>query len=93
VLDYRNIDLLKQFISPHNGAILPTKYVLQPVNYNQSKPYFKNLTLFHRKTGLCQKKQKELLVAITKAKDYGLISFDVPLRDYDYSDYKNVKSN
>jgi len=42
---------------------------------------------------LCQKKQKELLVAITKAKDYGLISFDVPLRDYDYSDYNNVKSN
>lgn len=30
------------------------------------------------------------MVAITKAKDYGLISFDVPLRDYDYADY-NVK--
>ena len=25
VLDYRNVELLKQFISPFNGAILPTK--------------------------------------------------------------------
>ncbi|XP_046445522.1 28S ribosomal protein S18b, mitochondrial-like [Daphnia pulex] len=64
ILDYRNVELLKQFISPFNGAILPTE-----------------------KTGLCQTKQRELLVAILKAKDYGLITFDVPIREYDYSDY------
>ena len=40
-----------------------------------------------RKTGLCQKKQRDLLVAISKARDYGLVSFDVPIREYDYSDY------
>jgi len=27
VLDHRNIDLLKQFVSPFNGGILPTKLV------------------------------------------------------------------
>ncbi|XP_057370881.1 small ribosomal subunit protein mS40-like [Daphnia carinata] len=66
ILDYRNVELLKQFISPFNGAILPTL-----------------------KTGLCQTKQRELLVAITKAKNYGLIAFDVPIREYDYSDYRS----
>ncbi|XP_013774554.1 uncharacterized protein LOC106459478 [Limulus polyphemus] len=39
------------------------------------------------KTGLCQKKQKELIVAVEKAKDWGLITFDVPFREYDYSEY------
>lgn len=68
VLDYRNTKLLKQFISPYNGAILSTM-----------------------ETGLCQTKHNELLVAIAKAKDYGLISFDVPIRDYDYSDYHVAK--
>lgn len=43
--------------------------------------------LHYRKTGLCQNKQRELLVAILKAKDYGLIKFDVPIREYEYSDY------
>jgi len=43
--------------------------------------------LFYRKTGLCQKRHLELLVAIEKAKDYGFITFDVPFREYDYSLY------
>jgi small subunit ribosomal protein S18b len=42
---------------------------------------------FYRKTGLCQKRHMELLVAIEKAKDYGFITFDVPFREYDYSLY------
>ncbi|XP_071450510.1 small ribosomal subunit protein mS40 [Hetaerina americana] len=66
VLDHKNVDLLKQFISPHNGEIL---------GYN--------------KTGLCRRKQLSLLVAIERAKDRGLITFDVPPREYDYSEYIN----
>ncbi|EFX62848.1 hypothetical protein DAPPUDRAFT_67655, partial [Daphnia pulex] len=65
ILDCRNVVLLRQFISPFNGAILPTE-----------------------KTGLCQHKHRELVVAIMKAKDYGLIKFDVPSREYEYSDYQ-----
>lgn len=39
------------------------------------------------KTGLCQKKHKELLVAIERAWDQGLLTYDVPFRVYDYSVY------
>ncbi|XP_017766216.1 PREDICTED: 28S ribosomal protein S18b, mitochondrial [Eufriesea mexicana] len=66
ILDYRNIDLLKQFISEHNGEILSYNY-----------------------TNLCQKAHKNLLVAITKAKEYGLITYSVPFRYYDYSEWKS----
>ncbi|KOX77966.1 28S ribosomal protein S18b, mitochondrial [Melipona quadrifasciata] len=66
ILDYRNIDLIKQFISEHDGRIL---------NYNY--------------TGLCQKAYKDLRVAVTKAKEYGLLTYDVPFRYYDYSEWKN----
>uniref|UniRef100_A0A1Q3FGM1 Small ribosomal subunit protein mS40 n=1 Tax=Culex tarsalis TaxID=7177 RepID=A0A1Q3FGM1_CULTA len=38
-------------------------------------------------TGLCQRKHQELQVAIARAMDYGLITFDVPFRDYDYAEY------
>ncbi|XP_053978272.1 28S ribosomal protein S18b, mitochondrial [Hylaeus volcanicus] len=66
VLDYRNVDLLKQFISEHSGEIL---------SYTQ--------------TGLCQRAHNNLLIAILKAKEYGLLTFDVPLRYYDYSEWKS----
>lgn len=66
VLKAENVELLKQFISPHTGATLSTSV-----------------------TGICQKRHKELLVAIEIAKDKGLITFDVPFREYDYSLYKN----
>ncbi|XP_063529154.1 small ribosomal subunit protein mS40 [Cydia strobilella] len=39
------------------------------------------------KTGLCRKKQKELLVAIERAWDQGNLTYDVPFREYDYSLY------
>lgn len=44
----------------------------------------------YQKTGLCQKKHLQLLVAIDRAKDHGLITFDVPFRDYSeyYESYK-----
>ncbi|XP_033201070.1 mitochondrial ribosomal protein S18B [Bombus vancouverensis nearcticus] len=66
ILDYRNIDLLKQFISEHSGEILSYNY-----------------------TGICQKAYKDLCVAVMKAKEYGLLSYDVPFRYYDYSEWKN----
>ncbi|XP_063233984.1 small ribosomal subunit protein mS40 [Bacillus rossius redtenbacheri] len=64
VIDHTNVDLLKQFISPHTGEILS-----------------------FTKTGLCQKRHEQLLIAIEKAKDYGFITFDVPFREYDYRQY------
>ncbi|XP_015431424.1 PREDICTED: 28S ribosomal protein S18b, mitochondrial [Dufourea novaeangliae] len=66
VLDYVNIELLKQFISEHNGKILS-----------------------YKTTGLCQKSHNNLLVAVHKAKEYGLLTFDVPFRQYDYSEWKS----
>ncbi|XP_017479344.1 PREDICTED: 28S ribosomal protein S18b, mitochondrial [Rhagoletis zephyria] len=63
-LDHRNIELLRQFISPHTGKILS-----------------------YSKTGLCQRKHFELLVAVERAYDYGLISFDVPFRKFDLDEY------
>ncbi|KAK7872409.1 hypothetical protein R5R35_007016 [Gryllus longicercus] len=68
VLGHTNIELLKQFISPHTGEVLS-----------------------YSKTGLCQKRHLELLVAVNKAKDYGLITFDVPFRVYDYSEWNTGK--
>lgn len=64
VLDHRNTDLIKQFVSSQSGKVLS-----------------------YQITGLCQKRHLELLVAVERAMDYGLITFDVPFRDYDYSEY------
>ncbi|XP_077505664.1 uncharacterized protein LOC144115245 isoform X1 [Amblyomma americanum] len=44
-------------------------------------------TLKPNKTGLCRRKQFELDLAILKAKDLGLIKYQVPFRRYDYNDY------
>lgn len=66
ILDYRNIDLIKQFISEHNGRILHSNF-----------------------TGLCQKAQKNLCVAVLKAKEIGLLTYDVPFRYYDYKEWAN----
>lgn len=51
----------------------------------------------YTKTGLCQKKHFLLCVCIERARDRGMLTFDVPLRKYDYSEYykplKSVKDN
>ncbi|KAH8328948.1 hypothetical protein KR074_000545 [Drosophila pseudoananassae] len=64
VLDYRNTELLEQFISPHNGDVLS-----------------------YSKTGLCQKSHLRLMVAVQQARDSGFLTYDVPFREYDYSEY------
>nr|CAD7438857.1 unnamed protein product [Timema bartmani] len=70
VLDHRNVELLRQFISPFTGEILS-----------------------YTKTGVCQKRHQELLVAIQKARDFGFVTFDVPFRVYDYSEYYKPQSD
>lgn len=64
VLDYRNTELLEQFISPHSGDVLS-----------------------YSKTGLCQKSHLRLRVAVQQARDSGFLTYDVPFREYDYSEY------
>uniref|UniRef100_A0A182T011 Small ribosomal subunit protein mS40 n=1 Tax=Anopheles maculatus TaxID=74869 RepID=A0A182T011_9DIPT len=49
--------------------------------------------LSYRVTGLCQKKHTQLLVAVERAMDRGMITFDVPFREYDYSEYYPTKEN
>ncbi|XP_044751471.1 28S ribosomal protein S18b, mitochondrial [Coccinella septempunctata] len=45
------------------------------------------------KTGLCQVKHTQLLVALKRAYNFGLLTFDVPFRAYDYTDYYKVADN
>ncbi|XP_025197992.1 28S ribosomal protein S18b, mitochondrial [Melanaphis sacchari] len=66
ILDYRNVDLLKQFISPYSGKLLSYKL-----------------------TGICQKQHENLIVAVKKAKDWGFIKFDLPIKHYNYDEFKN----
>lgn len=54
--------------------------------------YLNNFVLFYRKTGLCRRQHNNLLIAIYRAKDYGTISFDVPFRTYDYSEWYNPEA-
>ncbi|XP_018337070.1 PREDICTED: 28S ribosomal protein S18b, mitochondrial isoform X2 [Trachymyrmex septentrionalis] len=44
--------------------------------------------LSYSKTNICQRRHKQLLIALAKAKDYGTITFDLPIRQYDYSEWK-----
>ncbi|KAK7071359.1 ribosomal protein, S18B [Halocaridina rubra] len=70
VVDYTNIDLIKQFISPHTGEILS-----------------------YQTTNICMRRHKELLIAMEKARDIGLLTFDVPFRAYNYSEYYKPPQN
>ncbi|KAK2578699.1 hypothetical protein KPH14_011666 [Odynerus spinipes] len=48
--------------------------------------------LSYEKTGICQRRYKQLLVAVLRAKEFGTLTLDVPLREYDYSEwYKEQK--
>ncbi|XP_052899462.1 28S ribosomal protein S18b, mitochondrial [Anopheles moucheti] len=49
--------------------------------------------LSYRVTGLCQKKHTQLLVAVERAMDRGMLTFDVPFREYDYSEYYPAKDS
>ncbi|XP_023011667.2 mitochondrial ribosomal protein S18B [Leptinotarsa decemlineata] len=68
--------------------------VLHEENVNLLKqficPYTGNI-LSYSKTGLCQKKHQQLVVSIKRAYDKGLITFDVPIRKYNYSEFYSEK--
>lgn len=64
VLHEKNVDLLKQFISPFTGEILG-----------------------HSTTNICRKQHDNLMVAILRAYEQGLLTHHVPFRHYDYSHY------
>uniref|UniRef100_A0A8D8R0B0 Small ribosomal subunit protein mS40 n=1 Tax=Cacopsylla melanoneura TaxID=428564 RepID=A0A8D8R0B0_9HEMI len=64
--------------------------IVHPYNVNLLKQFispFNGENLSYEKTGVCQKQHRALLVAITQAKNKGLITFDIPFREYDYADY------
>lgn len=46
-----------------------------------------NFQFVLRKTGLCKKRHQQLMIAVAKARDCGYLTFDVPHRVYDYSEY------
>ncbi|GAB0099320.1 28S ribosomal protein S18b, mitochondrial [Sergentomyia squamirostris] len=54
---------------------------------NQFISPYSGEVLSYSKTGLCQMRYKELLVAVERAIDRGFLTFDVPFRHYDYSQY------
>lgn len=64
VVDYRNLELLKQFIDDYNGSIYSSK-----------------------KTGVCQRQYGKILIAIDKARNFGLLTLDQPFVEYDYEKY------
>ncbi|XP_063973221.1 small ribosomal subunit protein mS40 [Diachasmimorpha longicaudata] len=53
---------------------------------------FNGEVISYKKTGICQKQHKNLLIAIHRAKDYGTITYDLPMRTYDYSDWYKPES-
>nr|XP_046909477.1 28S ribosomal protein S18b, mitochondrial-like isoform X2 [Dermatophagoides farinae] len=61
VLHHKNIELLRQFISPHTGYVYSNSILC-----------------------LCHEQYEKLCVAVTLAKNYGYIDFEVPHRHYDY---------
>ncbi|XP_015113871.1 28S ribosomal protein S18b, mitochondrial [Diachasma alloeum] len=54
---------------------------------NQFISEYNGDVISYQKTGICQMQHKNLLIAIYRAKDYGTITFDFPMRKYNYSDY------
>ncbi|KAL5011868.1 hypothetical protein ScPMuIL_010419 [Solemya velum] len=67
IVNFKNIRLLEQFISPYTGELMPTK-----------------------RTGVCQKQQKNLRVEIAKAQDSGYIQTTIPFREYNYQEYYDM---
>ncbi|RZF37931.1 hypothetical protein LSTR_LSTR005431 [Laodelphax striatellus] len=70
-----------EYLIPHETNVKLLQQFISPYNGIILKP---------SKTGVCRKQYIKLEVAIERAKDQGLITFDVPFRTYNYSDY-NIK--
>ncbi|XP_039288392.1 28S ribosomal protein S18b, mitochondrial isoform X2 [Nilaparvata lugens] len=70
-----------EYLVPHETNVKLLQQFISPYNGNILKT---------SKTGVCRKQHIKLEIAIERAKDQGLITFDVPFRTYNYSDY-NIK--
>ncbi|XP_076632529.1 mitochondrial ribosomal protein S18B [Colletes latitarsis] len=67
--------------------------VIDSVNVNLLKQFISKDNgeiLSYKKTGLCQMTHKKILVAVLKAREYGFLTFDVPFKYYDYSEWKSA---
>ncbi|CAG0916032.1 unnamed protein product [Notodromas monacha] len=65
--------------------------VVHPLNMDLLKQFVCEHTgelLDTKKTSVCQLQQKNLMVALMQARNMGLISFDIPFREYDYNEYR-----
>lgn len=88
VLDHRNLDLLRQFISPHTGQVRFPRSIPSALNHlSHLPPQVEPFSV----TGLCQRQHRTLLIALERAYDLGWLTFEVPFKDYDYSLYRNQK--
>lgn len=54
---------------------------------NQFVSPFTGQVLDAFETGLCRKKQQELIISVERARDSGAITYDIPFRKYNYKDY------
>jgi len=45
------------------------------------------------KTGVCQEKHAMLIAEIEKAKEHGILLFDIPFREYNYDEYKAIHAS
>lgn len=54
---------------------------------NQFVSEYTGEVLSYKKTGICQRKHKQLLVAVHQAINFGTLTLDVPLREYNYSEW------
>lgn len=64
--------------------------IIHPYNVKLIEQFispFNGEILSYTKTGICQRQHRNLLIAITQAKNKGLVTFDVPFREYNYGDY------
>lgn len=88
VVDYRNLELLKMFISPYTGEV--NSYILiLAICITVNFPIDFQILSFD-KTGLCQRQHTKLLVHVERAYDLGLLEYQVPFREFDYADYYDV---
>lgn len=66
--------------------------VLHPENVKLLEQFIDPYTgkiIAPREHGLCQKQFRNLFIAITQARDMGILTYDIPDRFYDYKEYYN----
>ncbi|CAN7993410.1 unnamed protein product [Ixodes hexagonus] len=67
-----------EYLVVHHTNVKLLQQFISPYTGEVLQPY---------KTGVCRNKQFQLDLAILKAKDLGLLKYQVPFRQYNYEDY------